>query len=440
LLLGVHDDEGLRYAGKVGTGFTQRSLAELAKVLVKLEAEKAPFVDPPTGREARGVHWTRPELVVEVAFSEWTSEGIVRHPSFQGIRHDVKPHAVRRERAAAPPIRAGGRRAPRSEGSAGGDGVSSKLARRERPKHGSAGAKSSSALHLTNPGRVLWPEGEITKQELAEYYVAVAQWIMPHVAGRPLTLLRCPRGYREQCFYQRHVPEGAPPSIRGVPIRDRRAKHPYLAIDDLEGLLSLVQLDVLELHAWGARVDRLDFPDRIVIDLDPDPAVPWRRVVETAVALRERLEQLDLAAFVRTTGGKGLHVVVPIGRRSPWDEVKQFSKDLVTDIARREPSLYVLTATKAKRSGKIYLDYLRNGRGASAIASYSTRARAGAPVATPVGWDELDARLDPSRFTVRTIPARLAKLRSDPWHGMLESRQALTKAHRNVLGRTPRRS
>jgi bifunctional non-homologous end joining protein LigD len=348
----------------------------------------------------------RPELVGEVAFAEWTGDGIVRHPSFQGLREDKDPHTVRREMLKTDA------------------GVNRKDA-----------ARSTMPVRLTNPDRVLWPEDGITKAELASYYASIADWVLPHVAARPLTLMRCPRGYGAQCFYQRHMPDGAPAGVRGVPLEEKGERRLYLAVESLEGLLGLVQLDALEFHVWGSRIDRLDYPDRLVLDLDPDPSVSWSKVVDTAKALRELLDELGLVSFVRTTGGKGLHVVVPIERRTTWDEAKSFARDLAAAVARREPALYVLTATKAKRKGKIYLDYLRNARTASAIASYSSRARSGAPVATPLRWDELGARLDPSRFTVRTVPGRLAELGADPWEGFFEVRQVLTKTLREKLRR-----
>jgi bifunctional non-homologous end joining protein LigD len=428
LLLGVYEDDGLHYCGKVGTGFDQRSLAALSARLAKLAADEPPFVDPPKGREARAAHWVRPELVCEVSFAEWTSDGSVRHPSFQGLREDKDARSVRREmpkknaEAAAGP---GKRKPPAAPTRAGASSARKK------------GEAVVAGVRLSNPGRILWPEDAITKEELAAYYVAVAGRMIPEIAGRPLTLMRCPRGYREACFYQRHVHESAPPSVRGVPVEEKGERRTYLAVDDLTGLLSLVQLDVLEFHVWGSRADRLEYPDRIVIDLDPDPSVPWPKVVATAHAVREQLEALDLQAFARTTGGKGLHVVVPIERRTPWEEVKGFARDLSAAVARREPALYVLTATKAKRKGKIYLDYLRNARTASAIASYSTRARAGAPVATPIRWEELEPALDPAKFTLRTVPERLKKLRADPWRGFADIRQKLTK---RVLEKLRRRS
>jgi bifunctional non-homologous end joining protein LigD len=301
-----------------------------------------------------------------------------------------------------------------------------------------ARAKAGAAIEiagvrLTNPERVLYPDAGITKREVAEYYVAVADWILPHVVARPLTLLRCPEGVEHQCFYQRHVHESTGPPIRDVAVKEEDGElRYYLAIDDLQGLIALVQSKALELHAWGARAEDIERPDRIVLDLDPAPEVAWSRVVAAAHALRERLEGLGLQSFARTTGGKGLHVVVPVEPRSPWEDAKQFARTIAADLSRSDPGAYVLTATKAKRTGKIYVDYLRNARTASAIVSYSTRARPGAPVATPVRWEELKPALDPRRFTVRTVPRRLKALGADPWDGFFDVRQSLARALKSL--------
>lgn len=281
---------------------------------------------------------------------------------------------------------------------------------------------------LTNPDRVLYPEQGLTKRGLATYYHAVAEWILPHVAGRPLSLVRCPRGRRKTCFYQKHVAQGMPSAIRGVEIREARGTGVYVSIDDVDGLVALVQIGALELHAWGSRVDDVERPDRMVFDLDPSPAVAWSSVVAGAHELRERLGVVHLESFVRLTGGKGLHVVVPLEGRPEWDRVKRFSRGLARELATDEPERYVTTAAKADRVGKIFVDYLRNTRGATSVASYSTRARRGAPVATPVRWDELTPAVAPDRYSVWSLRRRLAALASDPWEGFLETHQELARA------------
>lgn len=289
-------------------------------------------------------------------------------------------------------------------------------------------------VRLSSPDRVLYAEQGITKRELAEYYVAVAKWILPEIKDRPLTLLRCPRGQERECFVQRRMSESFPPSLRPVEVEDEDGGATYLAVSSLEGLLYLVQIGVLELHTWGARRDRLDRPDRLTLDLDPDPALPFSAVIDAAKDVRARLERLGLRSFVKTSGGKGLHVVVPLQRRASWDEVRQFARALAERMEEEAPDRYLSEAAKDERTGRIYVDYLRNAWGASAIASYSTRARTGAPVSTPLAWEELDQALHPSSFTVRTVPDRLRGLRADPWTGFTGARQGLTRSVRVGLG------
>jgi bifunctional non-homologous end joining protein LigD len=284
-------------------------------------------------------------------------------------------------------------------------------------------------IHLTHADRVLYPEQGVTKASLAQYYRLVADWMLPHVARRPLALVRCPSGRGGPCFYQKHVGEGWPDAIHGVEIEEVQGKVQWhAAIDDAAGLVALVQFGVLEIHPWGAREDRVDRPDRLIIDLDPGPGVEWKEVQRGALAVRDVLAEAGLESFPRTTGGKGLHVVTPIERRVEWDELKAFA-GLVSDrVRRREPGRYVLTVTKSKRAGKILLDYFRNGFGATSIASYSSRARPGAPVAVNLGWDELDQVASSDAWNVTTLPHRLAALDGDPWAGFFDVRQAITKA------------
>jgi bifunctional non-homologous end joining protein LigD len=279
---------------------------------------------------------------------------------------------------------------------------------------------------LSNPQRVVYPEQDLTKLDLARYYEMVADWVLPHVADRPLTLVRCPQGQGHHCFYQKHLTEAMPDALRGVNIAEKGSPDIYVMVADLPGLVSLVQMGVLEIHPWGARADDVERPDRLVFDLDPGEGVTWSAVIEGAELVRDRLAELGLQSFVRTTGGKGLHVVVPITRHRGWEEVKSFCHALADSFVSAQPDRYIATMSKAKRRGKVFVDYLRNQRGATAVASYSTRARAGAPVATPLAWDELSPNVTADQFTVKTIPARLAKLKKDPWHDFFKLRQSLT--------------
>ena len=405
LLLGTYNDRReLIYAGKVGTGFNSRMLADLRARLEKIQRAQPAFHNPPRLPRREGVHWIEPRLAAEIEFTGWTRDGLLRHPSFKGLREDKPARKIARERPEPiPPPHA------RQDG---------------------AGA-TIAGVKLSNPSRMLYPETGITKLELARFYADISDWILPHVALRPLTMVRCPEGYGN-CFYQKHIEENLPPSFQRIFIKERRASGRYVMIDSLEGLISLVQMGVLEIHTWGSRADHVEEPDQIIFDLDPDVALPWKSVVEAARRLRERLRELRLDAFVKTTGGKGLHVVVPIVPEEQWDTVKQFTKDVAESIAREAPDRYLTNMSKAQRAGRIFIDYFRNGRGATAVAAYSTRARAGAPVSVPLHWEELTDKLRPDTFTVRTLPQRLKSLRKDPWGDFAASRTSIRRALRQV--------
>ncbi|HEX2252666.1 MAG TPA: DNA ligase D [Thermoanaerobaculia bacterium] len=440
----------LVYLGRVGTGFDAAMLAELAERFAALATDDSPFEDPRhaarAGRGGRPVHWVRPELVCEVSFSEWTHDGVLRHSSFQGLREDKDPDEVVREVPQAG--RAG---AAAGDGNAGGadPAPDSAEGRKERAmaktvsrattgKAAGKGGKGRKAIEvagvrITNPDRVLYPEQGVTKADLAAYYERVSEHMLPHLAGRPLTLVRCPSGRTGQCFFQKHLDESFPQAVKRREVAEREGSSVYGLADDLPALLALVQMGVLELHVWGARVDRIERPDTLVFDLDPEEGLPWARVVEATLALRERLEGLGLASFVKTTGGKGLHVVVPIQRRTEWDDAKAFARAVAEDLVRKDPERYTANMAKAKRHGRVFLDYLRNGRGATYVTAYSTRARAGAPVSVPIGWDEV-ATTAPNQYTVENLPARLAKRRRDPWEGYFDVRQSITKPMRRELG------
>ncbi|MCL4765132.1 MAG: non-homologous end-joining DNA ligase [Hyphomicrobiaceae bacterium] len=283
-------------------------------------------------------------------------------------------------------------------------------------------------VRLTSPDKVLYPEQGITKRALADYYCTVADLMLPHVARRPISLVRCPAGRQRKCFFQRHAGSGVPPEVSEIQIEGLEETGAYLFIRNVKGLIALVQMGVLEIHPWGSRIDRPDRPDRIVFDLDPGEGLAFRDVVAAAHELRAVLAGLDLVAFVRSTGGKGLHVVVPIERRYDWSAVKAFAKGTAQSMAADAPGRFVTKISKALRKGRIFIDYLRNDATATAIAPYSTRARAGAPVATPLHWDELGPGLDPAGFDIRTVPRRLARMASDPWSEIARIRQRLPTA------------
>jgi bifunctional non-homologous end joining protein LigD len=411
LLVGFYEKDELRYAGKVGTGFTDESLRQLEATLKPLEQARPSFINPPTGYEARGVHWVKPTLVGEVRFAEWTKEGILRQPSFQGLRQDKPPKAIGRERSQHAVERHERKPAPSISGPSAD----------ATPRRGAAGSRPK----LSHPERVMYPDLGLTKEGLARYYEAVADWILPHLQGRPLTLVRCPQGYQE-CFYQKHINETVPEAIGRVDIEENGGVGTYMVADTLEAVLGLVQMGVLELHTWGALTDQPDRPDRLTFDLDPDPSVPWPQVIEAAQLVRGLLEELGLQSFVKTTGGKGLHVVTPIQRTQGWEEAKDFSKAVAEHMAALIPQRFTSNMAKRARKGKIFIDYLRNARGATAIAAYSTRAKPGAPVSVPLAWDELSHDLVSDHFTVANTPERLKRLARDPWAGYQNAAIPLT--------------
>ena len=405
LLLGVHDRAGrLVYAGRVGTGFDHATLRDLGVRLRKLEQRASPFAPDGPRPPARDAHWVKPTLVAEVAFTEWTRDGRLRHPAFAGLREDKPAAQVVRETSRAP------------------------KARRAHPIAGGSDAPVEVAgVRLTHPDRVLYRDQAITKLGLARYYEAVADWMVPHVADRPLSLVRCPAGDRGGCFYQKHAAPGVPKQVKRVRIREGGGRTAsYLYVDDLPGLIALGQIGVLEVHPWGTRVERLERPDRLVLDLDPSPGVSWARIVEAAQEARALLRDLGLVSFVKTTGGKGLHVVVALRPEAGWDVLRAVGEGIAAEMTRRAPDRYTVNPLKAARRGRIFIDYLRNVRGATAVAAYSPRAKRGAPVSTPLAWAELSARTRPEAFTVETVPKRLATLRKDPWADFFSLDQAIT--------------
>jgi len=405
LLVGVHDGEGgLVYAGRVGTGFTGAAAHRLRERLDRLRVPQPPFRGRPAG--GADVHWVKPELVAEVEFSEWTKDGRLRHPSFKGLREDKPAAEVVRERPA--PSEARTSRAARSS-------VESVALAKPSPHDGPADDAVVAGVRITHPGRVVYPEQGVTKLSLARYYAAIAKHILPHLRSRPAVLVRCPEGLDHECFYQKHAGDWAPPSLRRVRIREKTKAGDYLVVEDVAGLVGLVQMGVLEFHTWNARADRLETPDRLVFDLDPGPDVPWRAVLAAARLVRSNLQAQGLESFVKTTGGKGLHVVTPIRPGPGWPACVAFARRVAESLVAETPRAFTATMAKAAREGKIFIDYFRNQRGATSVAAYSTRARPGAPVSTPVTWEELNAVPAGSHFTIVAVERRLARLTADPW-------------------------
>ncbi len=291
-------------------------------------------------------------------------------------------------------------------------------------------------VRLTHPGRVLYPEQGLTKADLAAYVAQVAPWMLPHVADRPLSLLRCPQGEGGACFYQKHFAAGLPEGVKGISIDEKEGPQIYGAVEDLRGLVALVQIGVLEFHPWGSTIDRLEQPDRLIFDLDPDPALPWSAVIAGAIELRDLLTSLDLVSFVKTSGGKGLHVVVPVRPRLDWERIKSAAHAIAKRFAEAAPRRYTVDLAKKARRGRIFVDYLRNSRGQTAVAPYSPRARDGAPVATPLTWAEVEAGTRAEKFTVATLPRRIGRGFKDPWAEMNGLRQPLSAALLRDLGVT----
>lgn len=452
ILVGVNTSGKLVYAGKVGTGFTSKTLTALRGQLESIERAKPAFQGAP---RMRGVRWVEPKLIAEVHFAAWTRDGRLRHPSFEGLREDRTPESVTVEREQPPPQLPPDKTAGASSKSAGAAPGTRKTASAATGKAAiAATGKAASAApskttrggrgggaerievagaRLTNPDKVLYPAQGITKLALARYYAQVAEHMLPCVANRLLTLVRCPEGQGKPCFFQRHEAVGLSEDILRTTVEEDDGKRTYLYVETTEGLVSLVQMGALEMHIWGSRADRIEQPDMMVFDLDPAPELPWERVADAARTVRHLLGTLGLRSFVKTTGGKGLHVVVPIEAHRGWDEVKPFTKAVADALVRFDPARYIATLSKAKRTGKVFVDYLRNGRGATAVAPYSTRARPGAAVATPLSWDELDAPLDPASFTIETVPQRLATV-PDPWAELTGVRQSITSAMMKKVG------
>jgi bifunctional non-homologous end joining protein LigD len=404
LLLGYYDGtRTLRYAGAVGTGFTAGMLAELRRKLDRLARQSPPPAEIAKAAP-RGAHWVRPALVAEIQYAEWTGDGRLRHPSYLGLREDKEADEVTLDRtkaAATPP--------PAATASRGG-------------------AVEIAGVRLTHPDKVLYPDKRITKLDLARYYVTVAEHMLPHVRGRPLTLVRCPEGEGGKCFYQKHPGDSAPDALNRIEIDEKEGRTTYLTADDVAGLVSLVQMGVLEIHLWGSTRKTLEQPDRVIFDLDPDSGLPWPRIIEGALAVRDLLAEMGLDSFVKGTGGKGLHVVLPLKPKYHWDAIKSFAHAVAGEIVRRHPEAYTPSLPKKARHGKIFIDYLRNQRGATAIAPYSARAKPGAPVAAPLTWKEVEAGTRGDAFTIATLPDRLQRLRRDPWDGLLDAKQQIPAA------------
>jgi bifunctional non-homologous end joining protein LigD len=401
LLLAEAGPEGLRYVGRVGTGFSMTEMKGLHARLEGLRVEEPPVALPPEERR-KDIVWVRPALLVEVEYGNRTADGILRHAVYKGLRADkTRAESVAKTSQASP--------------------------KAERKRY--VTDADLAAIWVTNPDREMFAKGGPSKLELALYYARVGDWMLPELIGRPVSLVRCPTGKAADCFFQRHALSGMPEVVKQIALAEEGSgeRADYLYVEDARGLLSLPQFGAVEFHSWGCRVDQPERPDRLIFDLDPDEGLPWRQVIDAAFEVREALAGLGLVPFVKTTGGKGLHVVVPLARRQGWVEVQRFSEAFARQLAASAPRRFTANMSKQQRRGRIYLDYLRNVRGATAVAAYSLRARPGVPASTPLDWNELAAIDDPADLNYATVPERLADGSADPWAGIDQAARALTR-------------
>ena len=395
LLTGYFDGGTLYYAGRVGTGYSSDQAQTLRAALDKIATAKPKLGNAlPAGAE-KGVRWAAPKLVCEVEYRGLSADKIIRQSAFKGLREDRSAEEIVLEVSPAD---------SKSQSS--------------KPDRGRALIRE----RLTHPDRILWPEQGVTKEGLAEFYADIADWILPHLSRRVLSLVRAPSGVREKYFFAKHAWHGLSDAVRRVDIGEKEA---MLTLDSLPGLIDLVQAGVVEIHPWGSTVADLEKPDRLIFDLDPGDDVPWSAVIEAAFEVRSRLAAVGLASFVKTSGGKGLHVVLPLEPRAGWEEAKKFTQAVAEAMAKAQPERYVARMTKSARRGRIFVDYLRNGRGATAVAPYSTRALPRASVSTPLTWDELTEGVRADHFKIDNLRQRLDVLKQDPWPDFFTIRQRL---------------
>lgn len=448
LLLGLHDaDSGeLRYAGKVGTGFNEATLGTIYDQLTPLHAKKAAVVNPPTGFEAKGVHWLKPALLAEVAFAEITKEGSVRHAVFHGLRTDKPAESITEELPAPAPSADQSSEPPQASDVPEEQlddtptpapprkraKASKPVKAQESPRESDAADTRTGKIRLTHPERVIDPTSGATKRDLADYYVRISDWLLPQLAQRPVALVRAPEGIGGELFFQKNADRLAIPGIETM--GKEYTGHPVMLINNIEALIGAVQMSAMELHTWNAVAKNLERPDRFILDLDPDPALPWKTMVEATQLTLAVLDELGLKSFLKTSGGKGIHVVVPLTPKADWDAVKDFSHAIVKHIARLLPERFSAVSGPKNRIGKIFIDYLRNGLGATTICAYSVRTREGLPVSVPIYREELLEIKGANAWDIHTVHERLAELDSDPWADLGKTRQTITADMRKRVG------
>jgi bifunctional non-homologous end joining protein LigD len=410
LLVGVKSGKGLRYAGRVGGGFSAEERATWHTRVKQLEQKSSPFDRHPEKRSGEIWHWMKPKLVIQVAFQDWTQDGILRQPRYLGLRQDRDPKTVVREEPAhTEEVVDSGAQAPKRKSRA-----------KDEPTQ-------LGGMRLTHPDRVLFPHDGITKLQLAEYFAAVGEAAMPHYRERPLSILRNSHG--SQPFFQKHFLEQSSAGLRVVRIPNSDKNPDFVVCDSPEGLLHLAQVGAVELHSWGAVMPKPTQADRLTFDLDPGADLDYPPLRDAALAIRKLMKELGLESWIKTTGGKGLHVVVPLSAPRPeWETARDFARNVTLFMERLAPTMFTSKTGEKNRKNKIFVDYLRNSFGASAVAAFSPRWRPGVGVSTPVTWDEIDADIRGTHFNLRNVPDRIAKQRKDPWQGYSDAKQVLTKA------------
>ena len=467
LLLGVYEKGELRYVGKVGTGFSNESLLDLKKTLTPLVQNENPF-DIATGMPRKGVHWVKPKYSAEIVFANWTDDGQLRVPVFHGLREDkptkeiheevpvhnvesvsrnkskkLKPAKISAKSAAKAETGKSAARSGNLKSLSSADPSTSSTSATKTTSSKSSKSKSSksrslngqieineqspkiNSLKLSHPDKILYAKENLTKLDVAQYYIQAADLALPYVKNRPLTLVRCPEGTKKICFYQKHISDSVPEFITPIKIKEKEKTVSYMSVTEPKGLISLVQMGAFELHCWNSTAENLEKPDQIVMDFDPDPSIPWKRVVDAAFELREILDSLGLKNFVKLSGGKGIHVHVPFKPLYSWDQVREFSKALALQLQKNDPKFYVTKMTKSLRDKKIFVDYLRNARGATAVAPYSLRAKENSSVAMPLSWEELRKISGPQAFSLTEALAYLKKRKVDPWSDYFHELQEL---------------
>lgn len=435
LLLGVHDARGkLHYAGRVGTGFDTATLRSIKHVLDERETVRSPFAEPPSERSRTKVHWVRPELVAECNFSEWTSEGIVRQASFISLRGDKPAREIVHETPRKPDGHKGHK--AHKDHKDHKDHEDDGHAMNKQTRKDDAALKEGdtvAGVRISHPSRVIDKTIGFAKGDLVRYYERIAPWLLPHVKGRPVALVRAPEGIDGELFFQKHSNRLSIPFVTTHEGLD--PGHPALiTLDSAQALVGAAQMGTIELHTWNAMASNIEKPDRVVFDLDPDPKLGWERMIEAAQLTRELLAELGLQSWCKTSGGKGLHVVVPLARHAGWDDIKAFAQAAAQHMAATLPDRFSAKMGAQNRHGRIFVDYLRNNRGSSTVTAFSLRARPGMGISVPLAWDEVGDTTSGAQWTVANIDERLATLKADPWSDYAGTKQRVTSEMRKRLG------